>query len=196
VRTGMVSHLRDTGPWFVDRPRLTLVTAAVLTVAAAGLLFAGGEAAADAPLLLCLPVALLATTFGTRGGFAGAVAAAVLVAAWAFTTHALGAAGWVARTGPLALLGVLLGDATDRWRRAEATRARLADAERRQRDAVQLNDTIVQSLAAAKWALERSDLPGGLAIVDETLERSNRMVSDLIRGAELRPLWTGDRPAD
>jgi len=108
----------------------------------------------------------------------------------------LGPVGWVARVGPLALLGLLLGDATDRLRRAEGARVRLAEAERRHREAVQLNDTIVQSLSAAKWALEGRDLTGGLAIVDETLTQSNRLVSDLIRGARLRPLWMGEAPAE
>jgi len=100
--------------------------------------------------------------------------------------------GWIARIAPLLLLGLLLGDAMDRLRRAEATRIRLEEAERRHREAVQLNDTIVQSLSAAKWALEGSDLAAGLAIVDETLIQSNRLVSDLIRGAQLRPLWMGE----
>jgi hypothetical protein len=194
--TGAATHLRVTGLWFVDRPRLTVVTAVVLAIGAAAMLVAGGEAATAAPSLLCLPVALLATAFGLRGGIGAAAGAVLLVGGWALAWHGLGAVGWIARTGPLALLGPLLGHATDRLRRAEAALAGLADAERRQRDAVQLNDTIVQSLAAAKWALERSDLPGGLQIVDETLERCNRMVSDLIRGAELRPLWTGEEPAD
>jgi hypothetical protein len=87
---------------------------------------------------------------------------------------------------------VLLGDALDGLRRAEASRIRLAEAERRHREAVQLNDTIVQSLSAAKWALESEDLDAGLEIVTETLGRSQQLVSDLIRGAQLRPLWMGD----
>ena len=101
------------------------------------------------------------------------------------------AIGWATRIVPLLLLGVLLGDAFDRLRRAQVERIRLLEAERRHREAVQLNDTIVQSLSAAKWALEAHDLEGGLEIVTDTLDRSQQLVSDLIRGAELHPLWMG-----
>jgi len=189
----VVAGLRGTGPWFVERPRLTTTTAVAVCLFATAMLFAGGDTADAAPLLFCLPIALLATTFGLRGGLAGAAAAAGLVTAWALTlTSDMTPLGWIARIAPLLLLGLLLGDAMDRLRRAEATRIRLEEAERRHREAVQLNDTIVQSLSAAKWALEGSDLAAGLAIVDETLIQSNRLVSDLIRGAQLRPLWMGE----
>jgi len=189
----VVAGLRGTGPWFVERPRLTTTTAAAVCLFATAMLLAGGDTAGAAPLLFCLPIALLATTFGLRGGLAGAAAAGGLVTAWALTlTSGMTPLGWIARIAPLLLLGLLLGDAMDRLRRAEATRIRLEEAERRHREAVQLNDTIVQSLSAAKWALEGSDLAAGLAIVDETLIQSNRLVSDLIRGAQLRPLWMGE----
>jgi hypothetical protein len=178
----------------VGRPRLSAAIAAALWGVAAGMLAVGGDVAGAAPLVLCLPVALLATTFGRRGGLIGAAGAVALVAGWALTHRGLDVPGWTARTGPLVLLGLLLGDAVDRLRAAEAARLLMAEAEQRHREAVQLNDTIVQSLAAAKWALERSDLEGGLAIVDETLAQSHRLVSDLIRGAELRPLWMGGPP--
>jgi hypothetical protein len=189
----VMERLRAAGPWFVGRPRLTAATAALLCLAAVAMLAADGTTASDAPLLFCLPIALLATTFGLRGGVAGSVIAMVIVAGWALIRHVnLNPLGWITRIGPLLLLGLLLGDAMDRLRRAEASRIRLEDSERRHREAIQLNDTIVQSLAAAKWALEASDLAGGLAIVDETLAQSNRLVSDLIRGAKLRPLWMGE----
>jgi hypothetical protein len=189
----VVAGLRSTGPWFVERPRLTAVTAAALDLTAFAMLLAGGDTASDAALLFCLPIALLATTFGLRGGVTGSVVSVTLIAASALARHVdLSLLGWVTRVTSLTLLGLLLGDAMDRLRRAEAARVRLEEAERRHREAIQLNDTIVQSLAAAKWALEGSDLAGGLAIVDETLAHSNQMVSDLIRGARLRPLWMGE----
>jgi len=189
----LVERLRGTGPWFVERPRLTTTTALLLCAAAVAMLLVGGGTASDAPLLFCLPIALLGTTFGLRGGLAGSAASVVLIAGWALARDVhLGVLAWTTRIGPLLLLGLLLGDAMDRLRRAEATRVRLEEAERRHREAVQLNDTIVQSLSAAKWALEAADLEGGLAIVDQTLAQSNRLVSDLIRGAELRPLWMGE----
>ena len=193
----LVAGLRGTGPWFVERPRMTLATAAALGLAAVAMMASGGDLALNAALLLCLPVALLATTFGLRGGIGGSGVAALLLTTWTAVGHTgIGPVGLVARVGPLVLLGLLLGDAMDQLRRAEVARLRVEEAERRHREAVQLNDTIVQSLSAAKWALEARDLDGGLAIVDETLVQSNRLVSDLIRGARLRPLWMGEAPAE
>jgi hypothetical protein len=191
--SAVLRPLRDAEPWFVDRPRLTLVTAAALLAVTAVLLNSPGDLADTAPLLLCLPIALLATTFGIVGGLGAAVAGiGVLVTMSVLGRHEPTAPGWAARVIPLVLLGLLLGDARERLRRTEAIRIRLEEAQRRHRDAVQLNDTIVQSLAAAKWALERSDLESGLSIVTSTLEQSNDLISDLIRGAALRPLWMGD----
>ena len=116
---------------------------------------------------------------------------ALLVLWSAISNASLTPLGWLTRIGPLLLLGLLLGDALDRLRRAEAERLRLSESERRHRDAVQLNDTIVQSLSAAKWALEAGDLDGGLEIVTGTLGQSQQLVSDLIRDTQLRPLWMG-----
>jgi hypothetical protein len=116
----------------------------------------------------------------------------VLLVGWVFLAHLeLSPLGWASRLTPLLLLGYLLGDAVARLRRAESARLRLEDAARRHRDAVQLNDSIVQSLSAAKWALEGGDLEGGLQIVTETLHLGNQLVSDLIRSTDLRPLWMG-----
>jgi glucose-6-phosphate-specific signal transduction histidine kinase len=188
----MLRRLRHAGPWFVGRPSVAVATAAVLFAATLALLAATGPDSDVSALLFSLPIALLAAAFGLRGGIgAGMVSVGLLVGWTAFDRGSLSAVGWVTRVVPLLLLGVLLGDALDRLRRAEAARIRLAEAERRHREAVQLNDTIVQSLSAAKWALESHDLDAGLEIVTETLARSQQLVSDLIRGAQLRPLWMG-----
>ena len=191
--TRLLTSLRDAGPWFVDRPGVTVATAALLFGATFSLRFLAGDVTGASPLLFTLPIALLAASFGRIGGLAGGAVSVLLLVGWQlFGEIGLTPLGWVTRVVPLILLGLLLGDAMDRLRRAEAQRIRLIEAERRHREAVQLNDTIVQSLSAAKWALEAADLEGGLAIVDQTLAQSNRLVSDLIRGAELRPLWMGE----
>lgn len=185
-------HLRDAGPWFVERPGVTLVTATVLFVVTFTLLVATGPASDVSALLFCLPIALLAAAFGLRGGIGAGAVSVALVVLWSIAEdRTFTMLGWVSRVLPLLLLGLLLGDALDRLRRAEAARIRLVETERRHREAVQLNDTIVQSLSAAKWALESANLDAGLEIVTDTLDRSQQLVSDLIRGAELRPLWMG-----
>jgi hypothetical protein len=189
----LLRRLRRAEPWFIARPLLTLLTAAGLLAVAVVMLFAGPELADAGPLLLTLPIALLATTFGLRGGVLGsATAVIVLVATDMLERIRLSPLGWTSQVLPLLLLGLLLGDAMERLRRAEADRIRWQESQRRHREAVQLNDTIVQSLSAAKWALEAADLNSGLEIVSETLEHSNQLVSDLIRGAALRPLWMGE----
>lgn len=189
----LLRPLRGAGPWFIERPRIAVATAATLFVGTFGLLLTTGPESDVSALLFSLPIALLAAAFGLRGGVAAGAVSVGLLAVLPLTDRAtFTAVGWATRIVPLLLLGVLLGDALDRLRRAEAERIRLVEAERRHREAVQLNDTIVQSLTAAKWALESADLEGGLEIVTQTLGRSQQLVSDLIRNAELRPLWMGE----
>jgi hypothetical protein len=183
---------RTTDPWFVQRPRASLALAAALFAAVFVLRMTSSDAGDAVSLLFTLPIALLAATFGLRGGLAAGVLAVLLLALWIDLAGVeLSVLGWVSRLTALLLLGYLLGDAFERLRRAEAARTRLEDAARRHRDAVQLNDTIVQSLSAAKWALESGDLDGGLQIVTETLRVGNHLVSDLIRSTDLSPLWMG-----
>jgi hypothetical protein len=189
----LLRPLRGAGPWFVGRPRIAVATAATLFVGTFALLLTTGPESDVSALLFSLPIALLAAAFGLRGGVAAGVVSVGLLAVLPLTGRdTFTGVGWITRIVPLLLLGALLGDALDRLRRAETERIRLMEAERRHREAIQLNDTIVQSLSAAKWALESADLESGLEIVAETLGRSQQLVSDLIRGAELRPLWMGE----
>jgi glucose-6-phosphate-specific signal transduction histidine kinase len=183
---------RAADPWFVQRPRLSLTLAGAMFMAVFALRMASSDPGDAVSLLFTLPIALLAAAFGLRGGLGAGVLATLLLVFWVRSAGvSLSALGWASRLTPLLLLGYLLGDAVERLRSAEAARARLEDAARRHRDAVQLNDAIVQSLSAAKWALETGDLDRGLQIVGETLQVGNQLVSDLIRSAELTPLWMG-----
>jgi hypothetical protein len=169
-------------PWFSRRPGLT--------VAVATLLFAGVfalrivEDAVEAPitLLFCLPIALLAVAFGLRVGLVAGVLGVSLLAVWVMVDSVgLSALGWATRVVPLVLLGGLLGDAADRLRRSEAARFRLEAAAQRHRDAAEINDSIVQRVAAAKWALEAGRPERALEIVTETVEIAQQLVSDLLR---------------
>ena len=83
------------------------------------------------------------------------------------------------------LLGVLLGDAVDRLRGSEGQRRRLEGVAQRHRDAVEFNDSVVQRLAAAKWAMEAGRAERGLEIIAETLDAAQALVSDWIRDAEM-----------
>lgn len=147
-----------------------------------------GDSSDVIAMLYTLPIALVAVAFGLRGGLAAGATGVGLVVVWAVITGtSISPVGWAARVVPLLLLGYLLGDVTDRLRRVEAERRALARATQRHRDAVEINDSIVQGMAAAKWSLEAGDVDGGLGTLSETITLARRLVSDLLRNADMGP---------
>ena len=86
------------------------------------------------------------------------------------------------------LLGVLLGSAADRLRAAAEVEKALVGARLRVREAAEINDSIIQGLSVAKWWLEAGDRDRGLALLTETIETTEALVGDLLRG---RPLQVG-----
>lgn len=76
-------------------------------------------------------------------------------------------------------------DVTDR-REAGEVRRELAVAVARHRDAIEINDSVVQALAAAKWALEVGDVERGLAAVADALGTAQQLVADLL-GDSVQP---------
>jgi hypothetical protein len=108
--------------------------------------------------------------------------------------------GWVSRVTPLILVGALIGGASDRMRAADEAERRAAAVALLQLEGAEINDTIVQSLAAAKWAIEAGDYERGLAILDDTIIEGQRLVTRVF-GAnsvvpdELRRSHTVGRPA-
>jgi hypothetical protein len=163
-------------------------------VAVAGALFAAvltlrvldGTAGDAYSLLYALPVALLATTFGLRAGTLAGLLAVGLTVLWAVVQDvSLSPTGWASRVVPLLLIGVLLGHATSRERRADAERRRLEEAARLHREAIEINDSLVQGMAAARWSLGAGRVDAGMQILDETIVRAHDLVSDLIRRADM-----------
>jgi hypothetical protein len=63
---------------------------------------------------------------------------------------------------------------------AEAAAVRLHDRIARQREAMELNDTIVQGLVAAKYAAQLGRHAAAAGTVERTLERAQRLVADLM----------------
>jgi hypothetical protein len=84
---------------------------------------------------------------------------------------------------PLLLLGLLLGHATDRQRQAEVERRRLEIAALLHREAIEVNDSLVQGMAAAKWSLDAGQVEAGGQILSQTIVLGDQMVSGLIRRA-------------
>ena len=100
--------------------------------------------------------------------------------------------GWVSRIVPLVLLGGLLGDASERLVAGQQRERALEIAAQRQRDATEVNDTLVQGMASAKWSLEAGRHEAGLATLTQTLELGHQLVSRLLRDANMGP--NGHRP--
>ncbi len=171
-------------PWFRRHPRLAVALSAALYLGVLALRWSEPSAEVPVGLLYSLPVALLAVAFGRRAGLLSGLLAVLSVVSWSVLADAdYSPLSWVTRTAPILLLGVLLGDAADRLVRSEAEAQHSRAAAERAREAVELNDTVVQGLAAAKWALEAGRSERGLQIVSETLAESQRLVSQLLREA-------------
>ncbi|WP_310963659.1 response regulator [Nocardioides terrisoli] len=87
------------------------------------------------------------------------------------------------------LVAVFLRDATPR-RDGEALAARLRESQIRRRQALEINDNVVQGLVAASYALEQRALGDTGAHLTHTLDAARRMMDDLLEpleGADLRP---------
>jgi signal transduction histidine kinase len=173
------------GPWFARRPALAAGSAVVLIAAITALRFTTGDESDATALLYALPIALVALAFGARAGVSASLGCLLLVISWVVISDAsFGPLAWVSRIVPLLLLGILIGHASDAQREADAVATRLAIAEIRQRDAAEINDTIVQHLAAAKWMLERGSCDDAIAAVDEAMRSGQSLVSDLLAGLD------------
>jgi glucose-6-phosphate-specific signal transduction histidine kinase len=151
---------------------------------------------ADGVGMFCtVPIAVLALAYGVRGGAVGTAVGMGFLELWMeFTDAPVSYLGWAARSVPLLLVGLLLGAVIDRLRATDYERLRLLAASARHREAVEINDTIVQQVSAAKWSLESGNTEHALHILSDTVELGHRLVSDHIRDSDLRPMWTGTPP--
>lgn len=176
------SVLRD--PWFRQHPVMALVVAGGLFGAVLLLTLTAGTPEDDYFWLYVFPVALIAVTFGLRAGATAGLSAVALVIVWAVLRHVtLTTTGWTARVAPMLVLSLLLGRAADRLRRAGAERRRLEAAALLHHEAIEINDSLVQGIAAARWSFEAGQVDMGLKILDQTLSQAHELVSDLIRRA-------------
>jgi hypothetical protein len=186
------------GPWFRTRPRSAVAVASTLAVAVWGLGMTLPWDRAALAVLFALPIALLAVTFGWKGGATAGLGAMALIVAWGVPAGrgGVGASGWASATAML-MLGALLGAAVDgladserRVRRADSNRRRLEEEAQRHLEAVEINDILVQSAAVAKWALEAGDVGRALEVLEETVAAGQRLVTALINGDAIEPFET------
>jgi hypothetical protein len=173
-------------PWFRQHPATALTVALALYAAVLTLRLLSDNPMNAYSMLYALPVALLAIAFGLRGGaLAGAVAVGLIVL-WALSQHVnLTPTGWTSRVVPLLLLGLLLGQAADQARRAEVERRQLEGSALLHREAIEINDLLVQGMAAARLYFEGGDVETGRRILDQTIGQARDLVSELIRRADM-----------
>jgi K+-sensing histidine kinase KdpD len=180
--------IRPERPWFHERRGVTLSVTGVLF---AGIFLMGvtGGASGDAvSMLFVMPITLLAVAYGRRPGLLGALLAVALTGWWMWLPGAdLSVLGWVSRVVPLVLVGGLVGDASDRLRGFEEQRRLLETSSIRHRQAVEINDSLVQGMAAAKWSIEAGRVETGVEMLTATLDRGQSLVSQLIRDTEQQP---------
>ena len=74
----------------------------------------------------------------------------------------------------------------------EAVAARLREAKVRRRQALEINDNVVQALSAAVVALEQGDISASTVHVDRTLAAARQMMNDLLDQLDGEDLQPGD----
>lgn len=74
----------------------------------------------------------------------------------------------------------------------EAVAARLREAQVRRRQALEINDNVVQALSAAAVALEQGDVEASTIHVDRTLTAARQMMNDLLDQLDGEDLQPGD----
>jgi hypothetical protein len=176
-------------PWYRTYRRAAVLLSAGLFVAVTALHVVVNGTGEAVDILYALPVALLAMSFGLRGGLVGAAIGFSL-----FTVVELvdgigdiDATGWCSRAAGLLLLGALLGHASDQIEAGQLrTTAMLRERQvldeqaRRQHEGLEISDSILQHLAVAKWMVEAGRSDEAIAILTSTMAAGERMVADLL----------------
>jgi hypothetical protein len=179
---------RPSAPWFGLHRGWATAAAAVLfsVVFIVRLVISGVEEPVS--LFYVLPIALVAMAWGLRGGLVSAGAGIALVGVWTVIDDVtLTPLGWAIRVLSLGLLGILVGLAADGLEEARRTERELVATQQREREAAEINDSIIQGLVAAKWLLESGDEERSLAYLTESIERTQALVGDLLRQGPLTP---------
>jgi hypothetical protein len=176
-------------PWYRPRPGIAIIVAAGLFGAISVLQWFNNQSGQAIAVLYVLPIALLAVTLGERGGLMGATAGFVLFAAFAIE-HGSGdidATGWAVRAVAMFLLGELLGRATDQTTASEChalveqeRRCRVEEANRRYTEALEIHDSLLQQIVAAKWLAEQDQPSVAAKLLEETIATGERMIAGLL----------------
>jgi hypothetical protein len=168
-------------PWFAMHPALALSVATLLFVGVLVLQLAVDGSSDSISTLYVLPVALVGFAFGLRAGILAGVLAVVLEVLWVSVNHlALTPLGCITRVVPVLLLGALVGESSDRIRAARESERFAYEMALLHRDAAEVNDSVVQGLAAAKWLLESGQVDRAADVVDEVAAIAQGLVSRVL----------------
>lgn len=149
----------------------------------------GNDAAVAITSLYVVPVSLAALAWGRVAGLLASGAAVVLLALWVLAADVdLTVLGWSARVVPMLLVGLLLGDASDGLRRAEQAHIEQTERTLLHRQAVEINDSLLQGMAAAKWALEAERHDVAHEHLSDAIASGQTLVARLIRESAMGPL--------
>jgi hypothetical protein len=172
--------------WFRARPRLAIAVAGALFAVVFLLRQVVHRPSEAVSLLYVLPIALVAFAFGRSAGAVAGAFGFALFAVWALSEDvSFGAIGWLSRATPMLLLGVLVGGAADQQRRAAAAERELLVAQLRARQAGELNDSIIQRLAVAKWAAEAGKFDRSLDVLTATMASAGPLVPEFLEGRSI-----------
>lgn len=181
MRVQLTTTERGTGPWFWLRPALAVAVSALLFVGIIVLRWSVGDADDAISMLYVLPVALLALSFGLRAGLGAGAFAVGLLVLWVTTAgESLSVFGWLSRAVPPLLLGLLVGAAADRIRDAARVERHAAEVALLQREAAEINDHVLQQMAAAKWLLEAGRTADGVDVLAETMDTAQQLVARML----------------
>jgi hypothetical protein len=178
-----------TKPWYRLQPGRAVLVAIGLYCCISIVLWFNDAAGHAIAVLYILPVALLAVTFGLWGGLSAAAAGFSLFALFEVfhSTGDIDVDGWIVRAVALLLLGGLLGRATDQIVASQRTalceqrsRLQMEERQRRYSEAIEISDSLLQQMVAAKWMVEQGRSDEAAEVLEATIERGERMVAGLL----------------
>jgi hypothetical protein len=140
-----------------------------------------GGVADSISMLYVLPVALLALSFGFRVGLGAGILAVSLFAAWMVSAgESLSPLGWLSRVTPLLLIGCLVGMATERIREAVRVERHALEVALVQRESAEINDIVLQQMAATKWLLELGRVDEAIELLETTMTTAQQLVTRVL----------------
>ena len=193
---GSASSAGTKRTWYRAHPGAAVAVAVGLFVLVTVLHWFHDSSGQAITVLYVLPIVLLAVTFGLRGGLVGAGCGFGLFALLE-VLHSSGdidADGWAVRAVAMFLLGALLGRATDQTVASERTalveqrrRCQLEEENFRYAEAVEISDSLVQQMVAAKWMVEQGRSDQAAEALVTTIESGEAMVAALLPVRVSRP---------